>query len=518
MDRDEIAADVLRSCHTQLKKALSPRDHVVDHLYQAKIISLEEKVRVQDQRLQQSQADELLMILAGRCTWAIVQELIKALEDATLRSQHELADWLKSQLRSKGVQNGRTSATPEPEVPTDLGPETDAVVTREEGETSSGHNRTDRGNPISRDSADIPGPPVQKETAQQHGNGTSSSPEAVSHGEQQSLRQPSPTLPYPEQENGSMSPMSVHNSAWSMSVVASPLSDGDRVCEYPSPRRVPASAQPPPLPPRPRSISSIGSATSARSAGSSRPVQRTSPTSSLSSVGSSSNGSSGGSGGSGGGSSGSGGSGGGAAATSDAHGNTQLYVNTPMEVGARYQADRDYTAKRPGCLSVQQDEIVTLREVTDTGWWKIKNGRGKVGWVPGFLWERAQAFAEDTANMGAERVCPPIYQLLVRGIVREPWFFSDITRDQGEAILHSYGKNNAFLVRTSQSAGNGLALAVYYDGEVDTFKIDVKANGHLKVGEMQFETMKVLIRYYTQHPVVAEDNRRVFLGEPAKRQ
>eukprot|EP00117_Sycon_ciliatum_P007571 scpid70457/ scgid2893/ Cytoplasmic protein NCK1; NCK adaptor protein 1; SH2/SH3 adaptor protein NCK-alpha len=307
MDRDEIAADVLRSCHTQLKKALSPRDHVVDHLYQAKIISLEEKVRVQDQRLQQSQADELLMILAGRCTWAIVQELIKALEDATLRSQHELADWLKSQLRSKGVQNGRTSATPEPEVPT-------------------------------------------------------------------------------------------------------------------------------------------------------------------------------------------------------------------VEVGARYQADRDYTAKRPGCLSVQQDEIVTLREVTDTGWWKIKNGRGKVGWVPGFLWERAQAFAEDTANMGAERVCPPIYQLLVRGIVREPWFFSDITRDQGEAILHSYGKNNAFLVRTSQSAGNGLALAVYYDGEVDTFKIDVKANGHLKVGEMQFETMKVLIRYYTQHPVVAEDNRRVFLGEPAKRQ
>eukprot|EP00117_Sycon_ciliatum_P045351 scpid72876/ scgid2893/ Cytoplasmic protein NCK1; NCK adaptor protein 1 len=280
MDRDEIAADVLRSCHTQLKKALSPRDHVVDHLYQAKIISLEEKVRVQDQRLQQSQADELLMILAGRCTWAIVQELIKALEDATLRSQHELADWLKSQLRSKGVQNGRTSATPEPEVPT-------------------------------------------------------------------------------------------------------------------------------------------------------------------------------------------------------------------VEVGARYQADRDYTAKRPGCLSVQQDEIVTLRE---------------------------QAFAEDTANMGAERVCPPIYQLLVRGIVREPWFFSDITRDQGEAILHSYGKNNAFLVRTSQSAGNGLALAVYYDGEVDTFKIDVKANGHLKVGEMQFETMKVLIRYYTQHPVVAEDNRRVFLGEPAKRQ
>eukprot|EP00117_Sycon_ciliatum_P045224 scpid72325/ scgid2893/ Tyrosine-protein kinase Srms; PTK70 len=286
MDRDEIAADVLRSCHTQLKKALSPRDHVVDHLYQAKIISLEEKVRVQDQRLQQSQADELLMILAGRCTWAIVQELIKALEDATLRSQHELADWLKSQLRSKGVQNGRTSATPEPEVPTE-------------------------------------------------------------------------------------------------------------------PQKVAA------------------------------------------------------------------------------------------EVGARYQADRDYTAKRPGCLSVQQDEIVTLRE---------------------------QAFAEDTANMGAERVCPPIYQLLVRGIVREPWFFSDITRDQGEAILHSYGKNNAFLVRTSQSAGNGLALAVYYDGEVDTFKIDVKANGHLKVGEMQFETMKVLIRYYTQHPVVAEDNRRVFLGEPAKRQ
>ncbi|KAL3321268.1 Tyrosine-protein phosphatase non-receptor type 6 [Cichlidogyrus casuarinus] len=107
------------------------------------------------------------------------------------------------------------------------------------------------------------------------------------------------------------------------------------------------------------------------------------------------------------------------------------------------------------------------------------------------------------------------YPLYTKDPTTERWFHSKVSSKDSEKMLIEHGKDGSFLVRESVHKPGCYVLSVRNEGAVSHIMIQCHLDGKFDIGGgKQFPTLKSLIDYYTDSPMVLIQGGIVTLKQP----
>ncbi|XP_058238161.1 cytoplasmic tyrosine-protein kinase BMX-like isoform X2 [Hemibagrus wyckioides] len=182
--------------------------------------------------------------------------------------------------------------------------------------------------------------------------------------------------------------------------------------------------------------------------------------------------------------------------------------NACVEVVALY----DYTAKKPGELSVVKGIRYVSLEKMSGDWWKIRDMTGSEGLVPSNYIEEVNTDdreeKQETSRMSKKKKASTLKSHLSCSVEDDienyPWYVGNMSRVKTEQLLREKGKEGSFVVRDSSQKGV-YTVSLFsraldeVNGTVRHYLINVNADGLYYLAENHlFESIPQMIEYH-QH-------------------
>ncbi|KAI4875048.1 hypothetical protein NFI96_014254 [Prochilodus magdalenae] len=192
--------------------------------------------------------------------------------------------------------------------------------------------------------------------------------------------------------------------------------------------------------------------------------------------------------------------------------------SSPAEVVALY----DYTAERPGELSLVKGSRYVSLEKPVGDWWKVRDTDGSEGCVPSNYIKEVEIQDNNSSKNEISRKTlnkrPSSTKTLVkspsesdsnalpekRNIEDYPWYVGNISRVKTEQLLREKGKEGSFVVRDSSQKGSYTVSLLSRatdeaNGSVRHYLINVNSEGKFFLAENHcFDSIPQMIEYH-QH-------------------
>ncbi|KAF7262542.1 hypothetical protein EG68_00235 [Paragonimus skrjabini miyazakii] len=238
-------------------------------------------------------------------------------------------------------------------------------------------------------------------------------------------------------------------------------------------------------------------------------------------------------------------------------------VSAKERVITLYSFDRNQLEE----LSFEANEILEVieRPKLNGEWWRCRNSRGDVGWVPSnhlrlLRSPQLNTPQHDPQWNGSTEITPPTTQVTLSyggyeqnssvtslqihsppvpsdspndqridgealrlthalkspnasRYIRCPWFWGQISRAECEHMLRHFSKPGEFLIRDSHHVSGNLTITVNAGNVNRNFKILVQ-NGNYHIGWRTFRSIEDLIEHYRRHYIYTTEQERSSLTRP----